>query len=134
MAEAAQLHQVAQAALHPVHPLVDEIIRRILPESEGFEGAVEPDQFGAGRFELIRPRPVAGGERREDARLGSLLVLEQQVGDPAVGGDDEDAVVKLRTTAVADEDVFHQLAEAGHAGSADFFYGMNSHDDFSSSA
>ena len=128
VAETAQLHQVLQTAADAVHALIHEIIRRSLVEPQLFKGAVEFDQPGAGGFEFLLPRlVVAGGEGGVNARLGGLLVFQQQIGHAAIGRNHENTVVQLGALAVADQDIGHQLPEAGHAGSADLFYGMDSH-------
>ena len=128
VAETAQLHQVLQTAADAVHALIHEIIRRSLVEPQLFKGTVEFDQPGAGGFEFLLPRlVVAGGEGGVNARLGGLLVFQQQIGHAAIGRNHENTVVQLGALAVADQDIGHQLPEAGHAGSADLFYGMDSH-------
>ena len=50
-----------------------------------------------------------------------------QGGGYDVSGNHKDAVVKLRTFALADDDIFNDFPEAAHTGAADLFHGMISH-------
>src|SRR3546814_10659352 len=53
-----------------------------------------------------------------DAGLAALLVLEQQVGHPGIGRDDEDAVVEVGARASRDQHIVEQGSGRGHGGAA----------------
>src|SRR3546814_7488505 len=53
-------------------------------------------------------RIVVGDEAAIDARRAALLILEQQVGHPAIGRDDEDAVVQVGARSPPDQPIDRQ--------------------------
>ena len=65
---------------------------------------------------------IAGvGKMRIDARLAGFFMLQQQVRDPAKGGDHEDAPVDVRALTGTDKERILELVHAGHGRPADFF-------------
>src|SRR5690606_16725089 len=54
----------------------------------------------------------------------ALLVLEQQVGHPGIGGDDEDAVIKVAARTPRDQHIVEQGRGRGHRGAADLLDAM----------
>ncbi|MPN26074.1 hypothetical protein SDC9_173496 [bioreactor metagenome] len=130
VAEAAHPLHIPQTESDAFHAFVDEIVGRLQVEPDGLERVVELQHETLGLVELAFPLCVVGGEETVDAGFAGLFVFKQHVGNPAVGGDHEYAVVECRTLAVADDHVVHHLAEPGHGGSADFFNGVLAAHDF----
>ena len=125
LAVCAELLEVEEAVADAVEAFVDEFVRHVQIESEIGERAVEAEHFGADGFECVLPSVVVPREFAVDARGAVFLVFEQEVGDAAIRGDDEDSVVKFGWLAVADDDVLEDFPESGHGGAADFFYCMS---------
>ena len=124
LAVCAELLEIEEAVADAVETFVDEFVRRVEIESEIREGTVEAEHFRADGFEGFLPAVIVAGEFAIDARGSVLFVFEQEVGDAAVRGDDEDAVVKFGWLAVADDDILENFSESCHGGAADFFYCM----------
>ena len=129
MAEGAQVDQVMQAFADAVDAGVDELGGGVLVEADAHEGAVVFEHPLPHGLQGLFPAGVLGGELAVDAWLPGLLVLQEEIGDAAVRGYDEDAVVEVFGFAMADDDIAHHFAETRHRGAADLFYSM--HDRFS---
>ena len=122
VAVSTQFENVPQAVTDAVHTLIDEVVGNGLIQTDAFKGAVVFDHAVAGFRQFQFPIAVAGGEKPVDAGGTGLFIFQQKVGDPAVCGNYKNTVVKFRTGTLADKDVVHQLAEAAHGSTADFFY------------
>ena len=133
VAEAAQFHQMLQAVVDAFHAFVDKVVGGFHIQTETFKSMVDLDHFKPGVFQLFLPGIIVPcGETAVDAGFSGLFVFQQQVCDAAVGGNHKDTVVKFRTFALADDDIFDDLPEAAHAGAADLFHGVITHSpDFS---
>src|SRR5690606_7444545 len=68
-----------------------------------------------------------GGEQGVDARLTGLLVVQQAVGHPGVGRDDEDAPIEGRTFTRPDQDVLQHRLGVADRGAADLLDGVRAH-------
>ena len=76
MPEAAQLHQMEQAAVDAVHPFVDEVVGAFDVQTEGFEVVIDLQHLLPGLFQFFLPGAVvSGGETAVDAGFGGLLVF-----------------------------------------------------------
>ncbi len=76
------------------------------------------------RFDLrqrVAPGPVVvrAGIQRIDTGCAGFLVLQQHVGDAAIGGDDKDAVVEVFTATLADQDIVEHRIDIRHRCAAD---------------
>ena len=103
-------------------------------EGVGLFAAVGPrEHAGVARvhraaYRLHRLAPAAGivvgDEAAIDAGRAAFLVLEQQVGHPAIGRHDEDAVIKVGAGAAGDQHIVEQGRGRGHRGAADLLDAM----------
>ena len=121
-----QTLQINQAAANAFDAVSDELVRLLLEhgvrEQLAIDVGQELDQFG----EVVAPGPVrlGIGEQGIDTRFSGFLVLQQFVGDTAIGGDHEDALVQVVLGAPAENDVVAHRLIIAHGGAADFLYGM----------
>ncbi len=70
---------------------------------------------------------LVGDEAAIDAGHAALLVLEQQVGHPAIGRDHKNAIVEIGTRPPRDQHIVEQGRGCGHRSAADFFDAMPGH-------
>ena len=129
LAEGAETAQVDQAAADSLDPLAHEIVRGPAVAGVVEDLGVDRLHVAADGGEGVAPGPfgIGAGEQRVHARLAGLLVLEQLVGDAAIGGDDENPVVEIVTLAAADQDILQQFLMPKHGCSADFLDCMVGH-------
>ncbi len=121
VAVVAQTVQVHQAGARALDALADEAVG-------GAEVGLFIEDLAVARVHLlgdlverIAPGPVGfrPGVELIDARFVGLLVLQQQIGESAVGGDHEDAVVDFLVRRADAEDVVQNRVRVGHRGAAD---------------
>src|SRR5690606_18925868 len=72
------------------------------------------------------PGPVGlgVGEQGVHAGLAGFFVFQQEIGDTAIGGDHEDALVEVVTLTLAHQDIVTDVAVLAHAGTADLLDGV----------
>ena len=117
-----------QTVIDGFHAFIDELIGCLHIQSQSFKLMVDPDHFQTGVFQLFLPcLVVTCGETAVDTGFGGLFIFQQQICYAAVSGNHKDAVVELRTFALADDDILNDFPEAAHTGAADLFHGMISH-------
>ena len=124
VAERADAPQGFQAGTHPVDAPVHERVRLGLVEAGVPKRAVAVDHLLPHRLEGVDPGRVPGGEQGIDAGGPGLLVLQQGVGNAAVGRHHESPAIQVGTGSAAHDDLFHDLAETGHRGPANLLYRM----------
>ena len=127
MSGAAQECNVFQAFPDGVDTLIHKPVRISDIQADAFKAPVVFEHSFTDFLQCLRPVFVVSCNVPVNSGFTGLFILEKQIGDSGISGNDKHSVVELRAFSGTDDHIVHDFAETAHRSPADFFNGVISH-------